>query len=309
LSSNQLTSLVPKAINDNYLVLVCAYNEEGNLGQLLSRLDKSRVLIVDDASDDKTREIASSMGFRVLSHPTRLGKLAGLRDGVDYARTQGYDVIVNIDADTIPERGSIDKLVRALKPEDVGGASSAQVPIQAGSSVAYNVDELIWSILANGKKFQMLKDKDSYLGAVMFAFKIGTLKVTEGANDDEVVGSYLHTKKLRIVYVEDSVVFFDASSNLRHIMDRRVRMNFGHMMEGSSGAPTATFAVAGVGLVNSIAQKKRRLLWVLPAVAFECIAKAKSWNDFRKCRFSKYERWVSPDKSKSPLNISSSHID
>jgi hypothetical protein len=155
---------------------------------------------------------------------------------------------------------------------------------------------VIWATLAKGKEYQMRTARDSYLGAVMFAFKIGPIDFTRGVNDDEVVGNYLRSNNLRVVYDSDAIVYFDASTNLHHILDRRVRMNFGHLVGAESTAPTTIAAVAAVGLVWAVSESKKRIVWVLPAVGIELVAKLWAWYDFRKGRLSKYSHWVTAQK-------------
>lgn len=57
------------------------------------------ILIVDDGSQDKTREIAKTEGFVVLSHPVKLGYGAAIQTGFRYAVNLGYKTAVIMDAD------------------------------------------------------------------------------------------------------------------------------------------------------------------------------------------------------------------
>lgn len=278
------------------MVIVCAYNEAENLKRLLPRLDATQTVIVDDGSTDQTSDVAAAFGIKVIRHPQRLGKSAALRDGVAYAANEHFEVAVDLGADGLPRKGSIQRLLCALEDPTVGGASALQIPLQTGSRVAYLIDDVIWSTLAKGKEFQMRVSGDSYLGAVMFAFRVGPFELSKGTNDDEVVGSYLRSKSLRVVFERNAVVYFDASTNLHHILDRRVRMNFGHMVQHESTAPTSIAAVAAVGLIESLMESRSRIPWAPPAMAIELLAKLWAWYDFRHRRFAKYSKWVTREK-------------
>ena len=59
---------------------------------LLQTLKGREVLVVDDGSLDKTREIAANYGATVLAHETRSGKAAALADGISYALQNSYDL-------------------------------------------------------------------------------------------------------------------------------------------------------------------------------------------------------------------------
>ncbi len=57
------------------------------------------ILVVDDGSTDRTAELAAAAGAIVLRHPFNLGVGAALRTGFRFARSRGYTVAMQIDAD------------------------------------------------------------------------------------------------------------------------------------------------------------------------------------------------------------------
>src|SRR5438445_374605 len=100
------------------LIVICAYNEENNLHNLLRLLqptsDKS-VLVVDDGSTDNTRLVAEYNHVKVLSHDKREGKSFTVQHAINYALQHNYDVLLEIDADAQPLSGARDALIQALK--------------------------------------------------------------------------------------------------------------------------------------------------------------------------------------------------
>jgi hypothetical protein len=98
-------------------------------------------------------------------------------------------------------------------------------------------------------------------------------------------------------------VYFDASSSVHAILDRRIRMNFGHLIQEDSGAPSAVLAVAIMSLFKTLRESKKRLPWALPAMALEGLAKLWAWSDFRHGRRGKYALWVTLNKTKNPLAV------
>ncbi len=107
--------------------IVPAYNEEGGLGDTIkSLIDQEspfhEIVVVDDASTDRTREVAESYGVTVITPPTNLGSKA---------RAQNYalpfctgDLVLPVDADTLL---SPDYVKRIIEP-----FSDGQVAIAAG---------------------------------------------------------------------------------------------------------------------------------------------------------------------------------
>ncbi|MDE2213704.1 MAG: glycosyltransferase family 2 protein [Candidatus Omnitrophica bacterium] len=85
------------------LVVPVAYNEKVKLGNVIERFLRSRMpsqadyLIVDDGSDDGTTEMIASFkdrGVKTITHPLRRGVGAAIRTGIEYARNNGYEIIV-----------------------------------------------------------------------------------------------------------------------------------------------------------------------------------------------------------------------
>jgi dolichol-phosphate mannosyltransferase len=85
--------------NKSVIVLVPAYNEARKIGHVVERTARGLVdilLVVDDASTDETARVARSRGAEVISHVQRRGVGAALRTGIEFARMQGFDIVVFI---------------------------------------------------------------------------------------------------------------------------------------------------------------------------------------------------------------------
>lgn len=78
------------------LVVVPARNEEERVAEVVlgARVLVERVVVVDDASVDRTAEVARAAGAVVLSRIARGGVGAAIADGYRYALSEGFDVAV-----------------------------------------------------------------------------------------------------------------------------------------------------------------------------------------------------------------------
>lgn len=78
------------------LAFAPAFNEEGKIGEVVRRVPReiADVLIVDDGSTDRTREVARAGGATVIELGRTIGVGAAIREGYRYARENGYDVVV-----------------------------------------------------------------------------------------------------------------------------------------------------------------------------------------------------------------------
>ena len=87
------------------VVISPAYNEAENVGAVIhampSDLDGHVVvpIVIDDASDDGTADVARQAGALVASLPIRRGGGLALRVGYDVALKLGADIVVTMDAD------------------------------------------------------------------------------------------------------------------------------------------------------------------------------------------------------------------
>ena len=83
------------------LVIVPAYNEEGNLGALLKELDKHaiNVIVINDCSTDRTINICKQHQAEYIDLPNNLGIGGAVQTGYQFAANNNYDIAIQIDGD------------------------------------------------------------------------------------------------------------------------------------------------------------------------------------------------------------------
>ncbi|MEM1540099.1 MAG: glycosyltransferase family 2 protein [Candidatus Bathyarchaeia archaeon] len=100
-------------------VVIPAYNEEKTIGNVLEETVQVmeslglpyEIIVVDDGSEDHTREVASRYKATVLSNGRNMGKGYALRKG--FQRASG-DIVITIDADGSHKPKEIPDLINAL---------------------------------------------------------------------------------------------------------------------------------------------------------------------------------------------------
>ena len=82
-------------------ILIPAYNEEKRIAAVIREVRDycPDVIVIDDGSPDDTDKVAAEAGATVLEHVRNQGKGAALQTGFDYARENGYDLAITLDAD------------------------------------------------------------------------------------------------------------------------------------------------------------------------------------------------------------------
>ena len=124
-------------------LLISAYNEEGIIKEKLKNAlslhyptDKLEVIVISDASEDKTDEYVkqfSGDGVRLLRQETRQGKTAALNIAVPQARGE---IIVFSDANSMYDRRAIKKLVKNFKNPAIGFVTGRTKYISSKGSLA-----------------------------------------------------------------------------------------------------------------------------------------------------------------------------
>src|SRR5579871_4227216 len=90
------------------LVILCTYNERGNLVNLIpeihSFLPQAEVVVVDDNSPDGTGQVADEMSqkdprIHAMHRPGKLGLGTATLAGLQFAIDHDFDYVINMDAD------------------------------------------------------------------------------------------------------------------------------------------------------------------------------------------------------------------
>ena len=102
------------------LIIIPAHNEEESLPGLLEEVRRAGcdAVIVNDASSDRTEQVAKAAGFPVLSLPVNLGIGGGVQSGFMYALRNGYDIVVQVDGDGQHDPAQINTIIAPILAGD-----------------------------------------------------------------------------------------------------------------------------------------------------------------------------------------------
>ena len=110
------------------LVVMPTFNEAKSLAStvegLLAEIAGVNILVVDDNSQDGTAEIADSLEIKharvsVLHRPAKQGLGPAYIDGFRYAFANGYEVVVEMDADGSHQASDLHKILLATTEADL----------------------------------------------------------------------------------------------------------------------------------------------------------------------------------------------
>lgn len=105
------------------LIVLPALNEEDSVAEVINSVFKelpgATCLVVDDGSTDRTAEISRNSGAIVASLPYNLGVGGAMRLGFKFALQNGYDNVVQVDADGQHNPADVISLLEALEGADL----------------------------------------------------------------------------------------------------------------------------------------------------------------------------------------------
>ncbi|MCC6503284.1 MAG: glycosyltransferase family 2 protein [Deltaproteobacteria bacterium] len=100
------------------LIIIPAFNEEATISGVIASIRRhvpsADIVVVNDGSRDRTAGLAAGSGAVVLSHLYNLGIGATMQTGYKYARSKGYDIAVQVDADGQHPPEQIERLVKPV---------------------------------------------------------------------------------------------------------------------------------------------------------------------------------------------------
>jgi len=131
---------LPERFRGKIAILVPAYNEAENVGQVLDLMPRevcgveSEVLVVDDGSRDGTGDVAAEHGAVVARHVINRGGGAALRTGYRLMVESGAEIVVTLDADGQHLPAEMERLVKPVLDREVDVAHGSRVLGEADSN-------------------------------------------------------------------------------------------------------------------------------------------------------------------------------
>lgn len=101
-------------------LIIPAYNEESAIARVVSeaKFYVDKVVVVDDASTDKTGVIARANGACVLRHVINRGYGASLNTGSLWSIDNGADIIIHFDADGQHSAADIPSFIKPIETQE-----------------------------------------------------------------------------------------------------------------------------------------------------------------------------------------------
>ena len=219
------------------------------------------VIVVDDGSTDRTYEIAKRYeGERVrVFRKENGGKASALNFGLKYAK---YELVACMDADSVPRRDALRRLVELVRREDVGAVTPSLLVykpenlVQKFQWAEYIVSELIRRMY-DYLDAQYVTPGPLSLYKKKVLEKVGPFDESSIVEDLEIA---LRIQRVgyRISHSKEAVVYTKAPPSWRGLLKQRLRWNLGaveHLFSsknrglGNLSVLVIPFTLLGVAIV------------------------------------------------------------
>ncbi|WP_457753195.1 glycosyltransferase [Thermococcus sp.] len=220
-------------------IIIPAYNEEGTIKESIkSALSQDyptlEVIVIDDGSEDKTFETASSIKDERLKvfRKKHEEKAKALNFGL--TKAQG-EIIVTTDADTVLDNSAVKELVKRFYDESVLGVGG-QVRVLASSFLerAQDAEHLRIAMFRRAKELEDL----SVAPGPISAFRKEALERIDGFVESRVE-DYATTREIKkfgkVVYAPKAKAYTKMPSSLKTLWDQRRRWFLGDLMHLGRG--------------------------------------------------------------------------
>jgi dolichol-phosphate mannosyltransferase len=139
------------------LLIIPVYNEENRIKTVLEKFKEveiNRVLVINDGSTDTTPEVLKGFDVEIINHPEKEGVGSCIRDGIDYARENGFPLVAVMAGNGKDDPGEIPILLKPILKQDydyiqgsryLKGGVAGNLPL--ARKIGIKLFTLTWSVL------------------------------------------------------------------------------------------------------------------------------------------------------------------
>lgn len=258
---------------------VCVYNEEKNIGRLLTSLHHQtidnlikEIIVVSSGSTDKTNEIVTQFTqkdarVKLVTEHERKGKASAINI---FLKKASENFIVLISGDVLPNRDALEYLIEPFSSDhSIGMTGGKVIPTNKGNFLSFAV-YLIWNL-----HHRIAYDKPK-LGE-MVAFRNIIKEIDENTAVDEAWIEYLIMQKgFKLQYTPKAVVYNRGPETVQDFLKQRKRIYTGHLdLEKRTGyvVSSMNFKLLVGAIVEEISQNPFKIHWIIVTGALELIAR------------------------------------
>jgi len=266
---------------------IMAYNEEANIGRLLLSLLRQEltraylreIFVVASGCTDKTEDIVQGFmkndkRIKLLIQRERKGKASAINLFLSNATG---NIFILESGDTIPEEGTLDKLVAPFENRSVGMTGARPIPVNSKNTFIGFTVHLMWflhhRIALNTPKLGELVAFRNFVQEIPY----------DTAVDEAAIESIVTRAGYALSYVPNAIVWNKGPENLTDFVKQRRRIAAGHKhllrkenYEVSTFDPKKIFKI----MIKQHSWTYKETIWTLGAIFLEMIGRTLGYYDF-----------------------------
>ncbi len=231
------------------MIGICAFNEENNIRSLIDNLIKkqdlptnSSILVICSGCTDGTIDVVKEFQcndkrLKTILEINRSGKANALNKIFKEAK-ETADILIIVNADALPEQGSITKLLSKIQSNNAGVVFAQPVPFNIKSGVTYQIVKVVWRLHHLISLFQEPK-----LSGELCAIRTECIKPIPDqiATDEPYIELIIRQQGYKISYLPEAVVRIRCPTSISDLLKQRRRIWIGHMqLRQSTGFNVST---------------------------------------------------------------------
>jgi poly-beta-1,6-N-acetyl-D-glucosamine synthase len=267
---------------------IMAYNEEQNIGRLLSALQKQKlkdvcienITVVSSGCTDNTDNIVKKFAeddprITLIVQEKRKGKSSAINMWI--SRTTS-EILVLESGDTIPKENTIENLVSPFENPEIGMTGTRPMPVNDPSSFLGFSAHMLWRL------HHMIALTKPKMGE-MVAFRNVIDGIPESsAVDEDSIEAEIIKKGYRTIYCPKAIVQNKGPENFSDFIRQRRRIYAGHLWlikKSGHNVPTMNgFRVIGF-LIRDFSWNFRYIFYTPGVIFMEVWGRILGWHDFR----------------------------
>jgi len=297
---------------------ICAYNEEENIGPLLTTILSEKIvgpfeiIIVSDGSTDSTDSIVKEIAdrnslIRLIRHPLRKGRSAAIDT---LFRESSGEIIIVVSADTQLCNGSIQQMIDGFKEPTVGMCWSKLVPINDQHQLISKIGHLAFRMhdRLSAKLSSEGKMRHATGDIVAIRREAFTNRPPDCVNDDEFLAINAARMGFEVRYLPMSLYKTAMPTNILDYVNQRRRWVYGHLQVGKTLGeyPTVLECIVAIRpivaltvVVQEMAAQPAELMVLFSSILLELAVAALVLTDH--IRHISHYPWKIIESTKRPL--------
>ncbi len=214
-------------------VLIPAYNEEKNVAKAINSVlnldypkNKLKIIVINDGSIDKTKEVASNFKeVLVLDNKHKgLGKASALNHGLKYVNTELFAVL---DADSEVGKDSLKKLVQLFKDKKTAAAIS-RIKVKNLHNTWTNIQRIEYILATFIRKLMSKIDTLHITPGVLSVYRTNVIKKLNNFDENNITEDLEIAMRLRyynynVKMNDEAITYTNVPSTFKQLWTQRIR--------------------------------------------------------------------------------------